>query len=133
MLIVTLAGGASTRHLVDATVVDALGPHGYLVNVSRGTTVDEPALLDALERGAIAGAALDVFWNEPNIDPRFLALQNVLLQPHHASGTVETRQAMGWLVRDNLGHVSLTTTSQYLHADDDWRHSETEEKHRIDW
>ncbi|WP_269511150.1 2-hydroxyacid dehydrogenase [Burkholderia sp. IMCC1007] len=102
VLIVTLAGGASTRHLVDAAVLDALGPCGYLVNVSRGTTVDEPALLDALERGAIAGAALDVFWNEPNIDPRFLALQNVLLQPHHASGTVETRRAMGWLVRDNL-------------------------------
>ncbi|WP_193097614.1 2-hydroxyacid dehydrogenase [Burkholderia sp. Z1] len=102
LLIVTLAGGPSTRGLVDARVLDALGPHGYLVNVSRGTTVDEPALLDALERGAIAGAALDVFWNEPRIDPRFLALPNVLLQPHHASGTIETRQAMGWLVRDNL-------------------------------
>ncbi|AYQ37283.1 D-2-hydroxyacid dehydrogenase [Burkholderia aenigmatica] len=102
LLIVTLAGGPTTRHLVDAAVLDALGPQGYLVNVSRGTTVDEPALLDALERGAIAGAALDVFWNEPNIDPRFLALPNVLLQPHHASGTIETRQAMGWLVRDNL-------------------------------
>lgn len=102
LLIVTLAGGPSTRGLVDARVLDALGPNGYLVNVSRGTTVDEPALLDALERGAIAGAALDVFWNEPRIDPRFLALSNVLLQPHHASGTIETRQAMGWLVRDNL-------------------------------
>ncbi|WP_419686192.1 2-hydroxyacid dehydrogenase [Burkholderia theae] len=102
LLIVTLAGGPSTRGLVDARVLDALGPHGYLVNVSRGTTVDEPALLDALERGAIAGAALDVFWSEPRIDPRFLALPNVLLQPHHASGTIETRQAMGWLVRDNL-------------------------------
>ncbi|NHV31325.1 2-hydroxyacid dehydrogenase [Burkholderia sp. D-99] len=102
LLIVTLAGGPATRHLVGAAVLDALGPQGYLVNVSRGTTVDEPALLDALERGAIAGAALDVFWNEPHIDPRFLALPNVLLQPHHASGTIETRQAMGWLVRDNL-------------------------------
>ncbi|MBI0328588.1 2-hydroxyacid dehydrogenase [Burkholderia plantarii] len=102
LLIVTLAGGPATRHLVDAAVLDALGPRGYLVNVSRGSTVDEPALLDALERGAIAGAALDVFWNEPCIDARFLALPNVLLQPHHASGTVETRQAMGWLVRDNL-------------------------------
>ncbi|VWD36994.1 D-2-hydroxyacid dehydrogenase [Burkholderia lata] len=102
LLIVTLAGGPTTRHLVDAAVLDALGPQGYLVNVSRGTTVDEPALLDALERNAIAGAALDVFWNEPRIDPRFLALPNVLLQPHHASGTIETRQAMGWLVRDNL-------------------------------
>lgn len=102
LLIVTLAGGSGTRHLIDAAVLDALGPRGYLVNVSRGTTVDEAALLDALERRAIAGAALDVFWNEPRVDPRFLALSNVLLQPHHASGTVETREAMGGLVRDNL-------------------------------
>ena len=102
LLVVTLAGGAATQGIVDAQVLQALGPQGYLVNVSRGTTVHEPALLDALERRVIAGAALDVFWNEPRIDPRFLALPNVLLQPHHASGTVETRQAMGQLVRDNL-------------------------------
>ena len=102
VLIVTVAGGPATRGLVDAAVLDALGPQGWLVNIARGTTVDEPALLDALERRAIAGAALDVFLNEPHIDPRFLALDNVLLQPHHASGTVETRQAMGQLVRDNL-------------------------------
>jgi D-3-phosphoglycerate dehydrogenase len=102
LLIVTLAGGAATLGMVDAQVLQALGPRGWLVNVSRGSTVDEPALLEALERKAIAGAALDVFLNEPRIDPRFLALDNVLLQPHHASGTVETRQAMGRLVRDNL-------------------------------
>ena len=102
LLIVTLAGGAATKAIVDATVLQALGPQGFLVNVSRGTTVDEPALIDALQRHAIAGAALDVFWNEPRIDPRFIALDNVLLQPHHASGTIETRQAMGQLVRDNL-------------------------------
>ena len=102
VLIVTLAGGAATHGMVDASVLEALGPQGWLVNISRGTTVHEPALLDALERRAIAGAALDVFMNEPRIDPRFLALDNVLLQPHHASGTVETRQAMGRLVRDNL-------------------------------
>jgi D-3-phosphoglycerate dehydrogenase len=64
--------------------------------------VDEPAMLDALSSGKIAGAGLDVFWNEPNIDAKFLTLPNVVLQPHHASGTVETRKAMGQLVRDNL-------------------------------
>jgi lactate dehydrogenase-like 2-hydroxyacid dehydrogenase len=102
VLIVTLSGGASTHKLIDAEVFKALGPTGFLVNVSRGSTIDEPALLDALESGTIAGAGLDVFWNEPSIDPRFAALDTVLLQPHHASGTVETRQAMGQLVRDNL-------------------------------
>lgn len=102
VLIVTLAGGAGTKGIVGADVLQALGPQGWLVNVSRGSTVDEPALLAALEHRAIAGAALDVFWNEPRIDPRFAALDNVLLYPHHGSGTVETRQAMGRLVRDNL-------------------------------
>ena len=102
LLIVTLAGGATTLGMVDAGVLQALGPQGFLVNVSRGTTIDEPALIDALQRKAIAGAALDVFCNEPNIDARFMALDNVLLQPHHASGTFETRRAMGQLVRDNL-------------------------------
>jgi D-3-phosphoglycerate dehydrogenase len=101
-LIVTLAGGPSTFGIVNAAVFEALGPEGYLINISRGTTVDEPSLLDALEKRVIKGAALDVFCNEPHIDPRFLALDNVVLQPHHASGTVETRKAMGQLVRDNL-------------------------------
>ncbi len=102
VLIVTLAGGASTHKLVGAEVFRALGSKGFLVNVSRGSTIDEPALLDALEGKTIAGAGLDVFWNEPTIDPRFAAIDTVVLQPHHASGTVETRQAMGQLVRDNL-------------------------------
>ena len=101
-LIVTLAGGESTKGIVDAVVLEALGPDGILVNVSRGSTVDEPALLDALEAGRIKAAGLDVFWNEPAIDARFATLGNVVLQPHHASGTVETRKAMGQLVRDNL-------------------------------
>jgi D-3-phosphoglycerate dehydrogenase len=102
LLIVTLAGGTATHGMVGAEVLSALGPQGWLVNVSRGSTVDEPALLGALEQRQIAGAGLDVFWNEPRIDARFLALDNVVLQPHHASGTVETRRAMGQLVRDNL-------------------------------
>lgn len=102
LLVVTLAGGAATQNLIGAEVLSALGPQGWLVNVSRGSTVHEPALIEALERRSIAGAGLDVFWNEPRIDPRFLTLDNVVLQPHHASGTVETRRAMGQLARDNL-------------------------------
>jgi lactate dehydrogenase-like 2-hydroxyacid dehydrogenase len=101
-LIVTLAGGESTKGIIGTEVLEALGPDGILVNVSRGSTVHEPALLAALEAGRIKGAGLDVFWNEPNIDARFKVLGNVVLQPHHASGTVETRKAMGQLVRDNL-------------------------------
>ena len=101
-LILTLAASDATKGIVDAKVLEALGSDGILVNVSRGSTVDEPALLAALEDGTIKGAGLDVFWNEPAIDPRFASLDNVVLQPHHASGTVETRKAMGQLVRDNL-------------------------------
>jgi lactate dehydrogenase-like 2-hydroxyacid dehydrogenase len=102
LLIVTLAGGPSTHKIVTASVFEALGPDGYFVNVSRGFIVDEPPLLDALENHRIAGAGLDVFWNEPNIDARFLALDNVVLYPHHGSGTAEARKAMLELVRDNL-------------------------------
>ncbi len=102
MLIVTVAGGPTTARMIDASVLEALGPNGYLVNISRGSAVDELALLTALECSRIAGAGLDVYWNEPNIDPRFRALDNVVLQPHHASATVETRQAMGRLMCDNL-------------------------------
>ena len=101
-LVVALVGGASTKNFVNADVIKALGPNGVIANISRGTTIDEAALLDALENGQIAGAALDVFWNEPNIDPRFLKLDNVVLQPHQGSGTVATRRAMGQLQRDNI-------------------------------
>lgn len=101
-LIVTLSGGDSTRNMINADVLAALGADGILVNVSRGTTVDEPALIKALRDKTIKGAGLDVFWNEPDINPAYFALDNAVLHPHHASGTVETRKAMGQLVRDNL-------------------------------
>ncbi|RVT86624.1 2-hydroxyacid dehydrogenase [Rhodobacteraceae bacterium CCMM004] len=101
-LIVALVGGAETEGMVDARVIDALGPDGLLVNISRGSTVDEGALIEALATGRLRGAALDVFRSEPDLDRRFLALDNVLLQPHQGSGTVETRRAMGQLQRDNV-------------------------------
>lgn len=102
VVIITLAGGAGTRAIMDAAAIEALGPTGYLVNVSRGSTVDEAALIEALQTGKIAGAGLDVFLNEPNIDPRFAELQNTVLMPHLGSATDETRRAMGQLMRDNL-------------------------------
>lgn len=101
-LFVTLAASAVTRHIVSRDVIAALGPEGMLINISRASNIDEEALLDALESGALGSAALDVFEGEPKLNSRFLALDNVLLQPHHASGTIETRKAMGKLVRDNL-------------------------------
>lgn len=102
-LIVAVVGGAKTEGIVSAEVIEALGPRGILVNIARGSVVDEAALLDALEAGRIAGAGLDVYRNEPHVDPRFLALKNVALQPHQASATVETRGAMAALQRENLG------------------------------
>lgn len=102
VLIVTALANAETRHIVSAKVIAALGPQGLLVNISRASNIDEAALLDALEAGRLGGAALDVFEGEPRLNPRFLSLPNVVLQPHHASATVETRRAMGQLMRDNL-------------------------------
>ena len=101
-LFVTLAASAETRHIVNAAVIKALGPQGMLINVSRAANVDETALLDALETGALGAAALDVFEGEPALNPRFKALPQAFLQPHHGSGTYETRQGMGALLRQNL-------------------------------
>jgi len=101
-LVVITAGGAGTRHLVNAEVLDALGPRGFLVNVARGSVVDEDALVRALVERRIAGAGLDVFAHEPQVPAALLALDNVLLAPHIASATVETRQAMADRVADNL-------------------------------
>ena len=101
-LVATIAGGAATAKLITDAVLQALGPKGVFVNVARGSVVDEAALLHALEAKTIAGAALDVYLNEPKIDPRFYALDNTVLMPHVGSATVETRRAMGQLMRDNI-------------------------------
>ena len=101
-LFVAAAATPDTIGSVNAEVLDALGESGWFVNVSRGTLVDEPVLLEYLRDGRIAGAGLDVFADEPNVPEGFLDLDNVVLQPHVASGTRETRLAMGRLVLDNL-------------------------------
>jgi lactate dehydrogenase-like 2-hydroxyacid dehydrogenase len=101
-LVVVTPGGPATRHLVDRKVIEALGPKGTLINIARGTVVDEPALIAALRSGAIAGAGLDVYAREPDVDAELAAMDNVVLYPHHASGTVETRDAMARMVIDNL-------------------------------
>jgi len=102
VLILCLPGGAGTRHLVGREVLDALGPDGTLINVARGSVVDEAALISALEEGRLKAAGLDVYETEPYPDPRLLKLRQVVLHPHHASGTVATRDAMAQLVVDNI-------------------------------
>jgi lactate dehydrogenase-like 2-hydroxyacid dehydrogenase len=101
-VVVACAGGAATRHLVSAEVLAALGPKGFLVNISRGSVVDERALITALQEKRIAGAALDVFEDEPHVPAELMSLDNVVLLPHVASGTHETRKAMSDLVVSNL-------------------------------
>ncbi len=101
-LVIITPGGAGTRHMIDAQVLKALGPRGFLINVARGSVVDEQALVDALQQGVIAGAGLDVFESEPRPLEALLALDNVVLTPHMASGTRETRQAMADLALANL-------------------------------
>lgn len=101
-LVLALPGGAATRHIVNANVLNALGPHGFLVNVARGSVVDEAALIRTLEAGGIAGAALDVFEHEPLGESPLIQLENVVLLPHIASATVETRHEMGNVVMANL-------------------------------
>jgi len=102
VLMIVTPGGAGTAKLVNAKVLDALGPKGYVVNVARGSVVDEMALLRYLQEKKIAGAGLDVFEHEPNVPAEFYALENAVLYPHVASATVETRKAMGDLQVDNL-------------------------------
>lgn len=101
-LVAITPGGAGTRHLINAKVLQALGPQGYLINVARGSVVDEAALIEALQNHTIAGAALDVYQDEPRVPEALRALPNVVLTPHMASGTSETRKAMSDLALANL-------------------------------
>jgi len=102
VLVLALPGGADTRHLVDARLLKALGPQGYLVNIARGSVVDQEALVAALQQGQIAGAALDVFEREPLVPEALFRMENVVLTPHIASATQETRNAMSALTFANL-------------------------------
>jgi lactate dehydrogenase-like 2-hydroxyacid dehydrogenase len=101
-LVVIVPGGAGTAKMVNADVMKALGPRGVIINVARGTVVDEPALVAALKSGTILAAGLDVFEKEPNVPDELRAMQNVVLLPHIGSASVVTRNAMDQLVVDNL-------------------------------
>jgi len=102
MLTLITPGGAGTHHMVNAAVLKALGPKGYIVNVARGSVIDEAALVEALQTGVIAGAGLDVFENEPTPLPALLTMDNVVLTPHVGSATDATRQAMADLATANI-------------------------------
>lgn len=102
VLMVACKGGPDTAGLVSAEVIDGVGPSGWLINISRGSVVDQPALIDALQSGRLGAAGLDVFANEPEVPAALIAMDNVVLQPHQGSASVETRNAMGDLVLDNL-------------------------------
>ena len=101
-LIVACPGGEATRNIVNAEVLAALGKDGTIVNIARGSIIDEPALVDALQRGTIKAAGLDVFADEPNVPAPLMTMDNVVLLPHVGSATRETRQAMGDLCKANL-------------------------------
>jgi lactate dehydrogenase-like 2-hydroxyacid dehydrogenase len=102
VLMVVTPGGSETNRLINEKVLQALGPEGYLVNIARGSVVDEPVLLRYLQEKKIAGAGLDVFADEPRVPPEFFTLDNAVLFPHVGSATVETRKAMGDLQIENL-------------------------------
>jgi hypothetical protein len=103
VLVAACPGGEATRGLISRRVLEAVGPRGYFVNVARGSVVDEAALVELLAARQLGGAGLDVFVDEPNVPARLLELDNVVLQPHVASATEETRTAMGRVVLDNVG------------------------------
>ncbi|MBF9234715.1 2-hydroxyacid dehydrogenase [Microvirga alba] len=117
VLIVITPGGASTRHLINAEVLEAIGPSGILINVARGSVVDQQALIEALRAGTILSAGLDVFDDEPRVPQELIDMEHVVLLPHIASGSVHTRRAMGQLVVDNLtswfsGNGPLTAVAE---------------------
>ncbi len=118
-LMVATSAGPDARHMVDAEVLEALGPEGILINIARGSVVDEAALLAALDDGRIGGAGLDVFEHEPNVPPVLFSRDDVVLLPHIASSTRETREQMGRLVIRNLeawfsGKPLVTPTPETL-------------------
>ena len=102
ILVCCAMGGPTTQGLIDRAAFEALRPGSIFVNVSRGSAATRQRLLDAIRGGRIGTAGLDVFWNEPAIDPAFTRSRMSCWQPHAASGTVETRKAMGQLMRDNV-------------------------------
>jgi lactate dehydrogenase-like 2-hydroxyacid dehydrogenase len=102
VLMVIVPGGAATQNLINAEVLEALGPSGILINMARGSVVDEPALIKALQEKKIMSAGLDVFVNEPKVPQELIEMDNVVLFPHLGSASVETRRAMDQLVVDNL-------------------------------
>lgn len=108
VLVVAAAGGEGTRGLVSREVIEELGPRGYLINIARGSVVDQDALVDALLNGKLAGAGLDVFADEPKVPEELFALNNVVLLPHVASGTEQTRAAMEALTLRNLDSFLAT-------------------------
>ncbi len=101
-LLVIVPGGAATANMINADVLDALGPNGILINMARGSVVDEPALIEALKNKRIMAAGLDVFAREPEVPTELIAMDNVVLFPHVGSGSVHTREKMDRLVVDNL-------------------------------
>lgn len=119
-LIIVVPGGEATRKAVNGDVLEALGPQGVLINIGRGSTVDEEALIAAMRNGTIAAAGLDVFENEPDIRPEFLTLPNTVLLPHVGSASIHTRTAMANLCVDNLaawfsGKGAMTPVPETIH------------------
>lgn len=101
-LVLACSGGDETKHLINTKILNALGPNGFLINIARGSVVNEEDLLIALRNQTIAGAGLDVFADEPNVPDAMIKMDNVVLSPHAGSATVETRSKMGHLVLDNF-------------------------------